>query len=124
MDISEIRLNNLNKVLDEHFQGVKAHLANAIGVSPNNFSRYSSTNPKHRRTISDDIAREIERVIDLPRGWMDVAHQELPEPQTRPVENGAEHKRYKVLLELGKLIELAELQAQVDLIRRRKNGGF
>lgn len=74
MDIDQIRLANLQAVLDHHYRGVKSHLAEDIGVAANNISRYFSANPDHRRTVSKETARAIEKAAGLPNGWMDVPH--------------------------------------------------
>lgn len=74
MDISEIRLNNLRLVLAGHFGGVKAELARAMGVAPNNISRYFNANPRDRRNVADRTARAIEKAICKPKGWMDTPH--------------------------------------------------
>lgn len=74
MEISQIRLINLTKVLNEHFAGEKVRLAEAIGVAPSNISRYYNKNERDRRKIADDTARAIERAVNLHTGWMDVLH--------------------------------------------------
>jgi len=76
MDIYLIRLNNLKTVLEQDFRGKQVLLANAIGVSANNISRYFSGNLKHRRNISDETARAIETSTGRPFGWMDTHHGE------------------------------------------------
>ena len=80
MTIQDIRKRNLQAVLEADFRGVKADLARAIGVSPNNISRYFS-NTKDGRTVSDDTARKVEKATGKPVGWMDSLHQETTDPE-------------------------------------------
>lgn len=75
MEIKSTRLKNLQVVLDQDFGGKKSRLADAMGVAPNNISRYFSENPEHSRTVSDEAARRIEEVTGRPRGWMDHSHE-------------------------------------------------
>lgn len=78
--IHDIRKRNLEIILETEFGGVKARLAKAMGVSPNNISRYFS-NTKDGRTVSDDTARKVEDAVKKPRGWMDSLHQETNDPE-------------------------------------------
>lgn len=129
MDITKIRLQNLELVLDKHFHGRKVDLANAIGVSPNNISRYYSANPDHRRSISDETARALENALGLGYGWMDVAHG-LAEAQSAPVQTIRDESRFDVIKTLTREIDgltdsevaevSAQLRLQLELIRRRR----
>lgn len=76
-DIKTIRLRNLEIILEEEFGGVKADLARAAGVAPNNISRYFSTHPRDGRRVSDDMARSLEEATGKPYGWMDRIHQKV-----------------------------------------------
>lgn len=78
MNISEIRLKNLTKIIDEKFRGVRADLARAINVAPNNISRYYASSARDKRSISDDTAIAIEDAIGKPRGWMSQEHDLSP----------------------------------------------
>lgn len=132
MDISTIRLRNLDYVIGHYFQGKKAHLAEAMGVSPNNISRYYSANASHRRAISDEAARSIERAVGLTRGWMDVLHastgEEEPSGTLLPAD-GSDASRFEIIKTLTQELEgltdsevaevSAQLKLQLELIRRR-----
>jgi plasmid maintenance system antidote protein VapI len=135
MDISTIRLSNLDYVIGHYFQGKKAHLAEAMGVSPNNISRYYSANASHRRAISDDAARSIEKAVGLNRGWMDVAHSPLDaETSSSAAQHaeGSDASRFEVIKTLTQELEgltdsevseiSAQLKLQLELIRRRHGG--
>lgn len=76
-DIRAIRLRNLQIILEEEFDGVKADLARAAEVAPNNISRYFSTHPRDGRRVSDDMARKLEKATGKPYGWMDRIHGEF-----------------------------------------------
>lgn len=79
--------------MEADFKGRQVLMAEAIGVSANNISRYFSNNPKHRRNISDETARAIEGSTGRPFGWMDIYHGEdvnnavmlLRDPQLVPL---------------------------------------
>jgi len=81
-----------------------------IGKAPTQASAFAGKNP--RKGIGNKIAREIENAFKKPRGWLD---------RPRPGEDDP-------LRELAQEIEdfspseLAELKAQIDLIKRRKRG--
>ena len=74
MNIAEIRLINLTRIIDEVFDKQKAPLARKIGVSPNNISRYYSKKEGDRRNISDATAKLIEDVAGKPEGWLSQMH--------------------------------------------------
>ena len=80
------------------------------------------------------MARHIERTFELEHGWIDQPHSEEDgASKTEPVHPVAikldtdRHQAFAGLLQAVEgfsASELAELQAQADLIRRRKSGGF
>lgn len=70
MDIREIRRRRLEQLLrQERFAGEKASLARAIGKAPAQVSQWCN----EVRTISEDVARQIEERLKLPKLWMDQA---------------------------------------------------
>lgn len=71
MDIAEIRRNNLKLIIEERFNGVASELARLLDKQPSEISRIFSQNITHRRNIGSRLARELERVIGKPMGWMD-----------------------------------------------------
>lgn len=70
MTIYEIRLANTRRLLKER-QLLLKDLANLLGKSPAQISAFAGENP--HKNIGDQIAREIERALDLPRGYLDSA---------------------------------------------------
>lgn len=72
MDINQIRLTNLNLILDEVCKGNKAELARRINRQQQNVSKWWSDSD--RKNIGDSSARHIEVAFKLPRSWMDNVH--------------------------------------------------
>lgn len=69
-EIDNVRQGQLRELLSTRFGGVQRDLAEAIGREPNYVSRMLS-NARHRKGIGEDVARDIEKRLGLPRGWMD-----------------------------------------------------
>ncbi len=129
MNSKEIRRKNLRALVDKADSG--AAFAKQADIAPSLLSQILGQNPT--RNIGDRLARKIEDRLTLPAGWLDSIHGAIvAEPADSPIRTGESdgNNRYQALLTLGKLIEdftpaeLAELEAQVELIRRRKGGGF
>jgi ABC-type antimicrobial peptide transport system permease subunit len=74
MDIYEIRLENLEKILAEDFSGNKSKLAELLGRQPSSISRYWSKSKDNYRRIENDAAREIEQKTGRTKHWMDTRH--------------------------------------------------
>ena len=74
--VGEIRRENLRRVVDTHYGGVMRRLAVALNVQQIQLSRIYSKNATSRREIGNDLARNIEAVAGLPRGWMDQVHDD------------------------------------------------
>ena len=74
MDVKEIRLNNLNKLINEF--GSINELANAINSSPSYISQLK--NGSGNKSMGDKYARNIEVAIKKPHGWMDKDHDSDP----------------------------------------------
>lgn len=72
-NIEEIRRDNLLRVIEEDFDGVKSRLAEALGVQPAQITRYF-VEGTHGRNVGSDIARRIESITARPEGWMDAEH--------------------------------------------------
>ena len=66
MDIREIRLQALFRLLAEH-GGKRVAVSKLIGKSPSQISQWLSRN----RTITEESARDIERRAGKLKGWMD-----------------------------------------------------
>lgn len=72
LDSKQIRRQNLEHI-QKHFVSRKM-LAVALEVSPAMLSQLLSATPK--REIGDKLARKIEEMLYLRRGWMDTPHTE------------------------------------------------
>lgn len=130
MDNKTIRYNNARSLIER--LGSLEAFAEKIDRAPTQCSAFAGANP--RKGIGDSIARHIERSFMLDHGWMDQDHSgDTKKPKTtesEPQKLAPDGDRFQALLTLGKLIEdftsaeLSELEAQVELIRRRKSGGF
>lgn len=70
---AEIRRENLVRVINAHFGGVAARLAEKLGVPLPQIARLTS-DAASRRNIGDSLARDIEQAVGLDRGWMDAPH--------------------------------------------------
>lgn len=75
MNIDDIRRDNCETIIRDHFDNNKSKLATALGKkSPTYISRWFSQSKQNRRNISTASAREIEEKAGLPDGWMDKDH--------------------------------------------------
>jgi hypothetical protein len=144
MEIKQIRIQNLSFLADKLGRSV---VAAKMGYEDTN---YLNQLCRGHGSFGSRTARKIEVALKLDVGWMDIIHspssdradQQLQQAKA-PAHAGVEvvrdgeqaradqdGSRFQALLTLGKLIEdftpaeLAELEAQVELIRRRKGGGF
>lgn len=72
----EIRRTNLLRLVEEH--GTQTALADVLDVSTAQLNQWingaKDSKTGKRRGISDDKAREIERAVGKPRGWLDNVH--------------------------------------------------
>lgn len=77
MEISDIRRENLRRLMSDRFGGKQAKIADALDKSPNYISRCLSVTmaPEHRKKIGEDFAREIETRLQLSRYYMDHDHE-------------------------------------------------
>lgn len=73
MDVYEIRRTRLRELIVTRFAGRQVDLANAIGRQPDYISRCVNG-----KTRIGDLARTIERELDLPIGWLDTISGEKP----------------------------------------------
>lgn len=70
MDTSNLRRSNLRKLMDEHGVGTLAHRLGYKG--PSFLSQMAGPHPS--REVTEHTAREVERLLGLPIGWMDQEH--------------------------------------------------
>jgi transcriptional regulator with XRE-family HTH domain len=67
MDIKDIRLKNLEKLIAKEESATV--FANKVDISPSQLSQIR--NPKYSRSVGNAAARKIEKACGLPYGWMD-----------------------------------------------------
>lgn len=70
MKITDTRLKNLRRVMDERHLKTGA-LATLLGKAPAQVSAFAGKNPT--KGIGDQIARELEKALELPGGYLDMA---------------------------------------------------
>lgn len=110
MDIHEIRIANLQWLIGRYYPRRRARLARELGKRENQLWRLFSKDPGHHRNLGNDLAREIERHLGYPRGWLDQRHvfedaaapaatrtARPPDPKSALVLNPAGHKLVAVL---------------------------
>lgn len=67
VDIKAIRRKRLQQLIDLNFGKRQHAFADAVERSPNYISRIASG----KKGIGEDVARDIEIKLELPRGWLD-----------------------------------------------------
>ena len=73
---------NLALLIRDRFGDNQSKFAAAINKKPDYISRCLSTK-QHRKRIGEDLAREIEGLVEkLPRGWLDVERLAIEPPAT------------------------------------------
>lgn len=70
-DLKKIRLENLHRLLNQRFKGVKAEFARAIGKDKNQARFILNPEKPGGRWLGERQAREIEEKLQLPRAWLD-----------------------------------------------------
>jgi HTH-type transcriptional regulator, cell division transcriptional repressor len=72
LDRFEARKQRLIRLKDEFFHGRISTLALRIGKCPSYVARllYPADNPQ-RKNIGDKLVSDIEKALNLPRGWLD-----------------------------------------------------
>lgn len=75
----DLRRTNLLRLIEERFDGNKGRFADAIGRKRPQVYRLFSDAPASRRDIGEELAREIEKQLGLPKGALD-AETEQPDP--------------------------------------------
>ncbi|MCR4302435.1 MAG: hypothetical protein NUV51_12595 [Sulfuricaulis sp.] len=63
----QIRVDNMNRLIEQRFGGVQARFANAIGVTPSQVSQWRSGT----REMTKESAERIEDRLQLPDGYLD-----------------------------------------------------
>ena len=72
--MTELRRHNLHELIDQRFDGKALRLAESIGRSPSYIYRIFAKNEKDRKNLGADLAREIEKTLNLPEFWFDQDH--------------------------------------------------
>lgn len=76
---ADIRRGNL-RFLEDQLRG-RENLCRTLDKDPKFISQLIGKNPT--RNIGDTLAREIESLLDLDKGWMDNIHEDLPQEAMR-----------------------------------------
>ena len=71
MDVYKIRKENLLRLLEEQFGGVKKAMGDVTNLSPRLLHAYTTD-----KAMGPRVVRKIEESVDLPCGWMDQLHAE------------------------------------------------
>lgn len=71
MDIKDIRRFRLKKLVLTLFGGKQSAFADRIGRSASYVARLFSDSPEHSRNIGEVLARDIERICEVPAGFLD-----------------------------------------------------
>lgn len=78
---NEVRKERVRELINERFNGKKIEFATAIGKSPAQVSHWLTD----QRVIGNGVASDIEKALDLPRGWLDDAAAGLPAAQGKKI---------------------------------------
>lgn len=70
--VFEIRRENLRELIDSRFEGNRSAFARAANKNVNLINLALTTNLDLRRTIGEKLARDMEKALSLPEGWLDV----------------------------------------------------
>lgn len=87
MDINQIRKLNLQALIGR-FKSQR-EFADAVDTAPAYISQIvtkTRTPSGKERGVGDDLSRKVEEKLNLPRGWMDVIHEERAEGVERKAE--------------------------------------
>lgn len=74
MDVKQIRVENLRRLLKERSGGNQRKFADDYGLSKAHISQMMT----RHRDMGDKKARDIEKLLKLERGFMDAQHDEFP----------------------------------------------
>ena len=67
--VAEVRLQNLTRLMNEKFDGRQSNLARAISRKPDYIWRVLN----RQKGFGETLARDIEKLLSLPAGWLDNA---------------------------------------------------
>lgn len=86
METKQMRLTKFREIWQNRFGGNIAALARALGSSANQVRFYLNPEKPGGRWMGEDFARDIERILTLPRGYLD-----KDEAEAAPLINLSEH---------------------------------
>lgn len=72
MDITKLRLLNMESIIENKFDGSIAKFADEVGIARSEVSQIK--NEANQRNIGPSLARRIEVSSGLDKGWMDTEH--------------------------------------------------
>lgn len=88
MDVIDIRCENLRGYIADNKYKTQKEFAEKVGKSISQVNAWFSTS-KGKKNIGEKLARELEKTLELPSGWLDKKH------------NPHEHEFVDALTELG-----------------------
>lgn len=74
LTVDDIKRTNLQSIIDDHYGGVRRRLEMALGKHDGALARYFARAETTRRSIGIRLCRQIERLHNLPDGWMRTLH--------------------------------------------------
>jgi len=80
-DIKEIRLKNLLNLIKQ--EGSQIAFSRKVDIDSSHISQIK--NPNNKKNLGEKLARKIEASLNLPIGWMDRDHTNLPIKDAIPV---------------------------------------
>lgn len=108
MDVKEIRLINLKKLVEQE-GGNAAAVARKADTSATYLNQI--LNPKLRGQVGDRLARKLEKSYNKPRGWMDKLHGRsatTADPAVPPLQN-------ELLYEVVRAVEAALARSELGV---------
>lgn len=109
MNRIELRRVNLQKLVDDRFQGNKAALSRAAEIHPNHVNLVLTPNKKHQRNLGEGLAREIEKKLGLAEGWLDEEHAASEREETIQTPWVKPDERLSMILKLDPIFKSAEV---------------
>ena len=73
-ELRQVRLENLHKILNARFKGVKSALARSLDKDVNQTRFILHPEKAGGRWIGEKQAREIEGSLGIDKGWLDIDH--------------------------------------------------
>lgn len=116
METKQIRLEKFREIWQRQFGGNIAALARALDSSANQVRFYLNPEKPGGRWMGEEFARDIERILNLPRGYLDNSGDTMtPADVAAAFESGSAGKQEALTL-LAKLPD-GEAETILPLIR-------